>query len=178
MDRIDTPTATSERKFTDGEPGEAAATDLNAKWFNNVQEEISGAIESSGIDLDPADQGQLFKAINKIVFNSFKSQVIQNNVTGVALNGVSFSSHSIKGIKVDYIAERKSDTSSKICWGEVVFLRHANTWKKVNEEESGMDCGVTLNIAESSGNASVNYTSNDHQGANYSGSINFRISYF
>ena len=76
MDRINTkdengnPTFSEEngkRLFRNGDPHgpeEITATRLDASWFNAVQEEICGMIESQGIELGGQHDG-LLKAINK-----------------------------------------------------------------------------------------------------------------
>lgn len=70
MRRIDTPTAAEDLfgpgkdGFRDGNPALAIlATRLNAAFFNAMQEEIAGVVEGAGLALDPADNAQLFKAI-------------------------------------------------------------------------------------------------------------------
>lgn len=41
-----------------------APTDLNADWFNQVQEEIAAVIEAAGLTLSGANRAQLLEAIN------------------------------------------------------------------------------------------------------------------
>lgn len=46
--------------FTDGSVvGGVQATDLEASFFDHVQEELANAVEARGVVLDPADRGQL-----------------------------------------------------------------------------------------------------------------------
>ena len=70
MDRINTPTAgpningANRAGFRDEDAAAGVqATRLNARWFNNVQEEIINIIESEGINLDGTVQSQLNAAI-------------------------------------------------------------------------------------------------------------------
>lgn len=70
MRRIDTPTAAEDLfgpgkdGFRDGNPALAIlATRLNAAFFNAMQEEIAGVVEGAGLALNPADNTQLFQAI-------------------------------------------------------------------------------------------------------------------
>lgn len=50
MHKIDTSTATSSSEFTDGNPSQGRkATQLNAAWFNAVQNEIINAITAAGL---------------------------------------------------------------------------------------------------------------------------------
>ena len=70
MDRIQTSTKAVD-KFGAGKPGFTAgnpstgtpATQLSEVFFDSVQEELCAVIEAAGITLDPADRGQLKKAI-------------------------------------------------------------------------------------------------------------------
>lgn len=45
-------------------------TDLEAAWFNQVQEEIANTIEAAGITLNPANRTQLLEAIGKLTMES------------------------------------------------------------------------------------------------------------
>jgi len=67
MHRIDTSTATSESKFTNGNPQTATpATVVSADWLNAVQEEISTVIAGAGIALNKPDNAQLLAAIRAL----------------------------------------------------------------------------------------------------------------
>lgn len=70
MKRIDTPSRELDKHgpsrdgFTDGDPSSGIPpTNLTDSWFDHVQEEIAGVIESAGLTLDEADLGQLDRAI-------------------------------------------------------------------------------------------------------------------
>ena len=70
MDRIQTSTKAVDKfgagkpGFTDGNPATGTpATQMTEVFFDNVQEELCAVIESAGITLNPADRGQLKKAI-------------------------------------------------------------------------------------------------------------------
>lgn len=64
MHRIDTPTATADHKFTEGNPQSGvASTVVSADILNAFQEEIANAIEQAGIDLEKADNTQLAQAM-------------------------------------------------------------------------------------------------------------------
>jgi hypothetical protein len=50
--------------FTDGNAvAGIPATDLEGDWFDHVQEEIAGVIETAGLILDPANRAQLLTAL-------------------------------------------------------------------------------------------------------------------
>ena len=80
MDRIDTkdeqgnPTyevVNGKRMFRNGDPNspeEVKATWLSAKWYNAIQEEVCGFVESQGMSLDAEDYNQLTEAIKKAAY--------------------------------------------------------------------------------------------------------------
>lgn len=77
MQRIDTATAQKDKfgpgknGFTDGNPQTGTpATDLDSEFFDSIQEEICGVIESTGVELDAAKRNQLLTAINSIISKS------------------------------------------------------------------------------------------------------------
>lgn len=68
MHRIDTPGATPDNRFTEGDPTiPTAATEVSAEWLNAVQEEVAAVIAGAGIALDKADNGQLLEAITALI---------------------------------------------------------------------------------------------------------------
>jgi hypothetical protein len=74
MKRIDTTTkavdlfGAGKPGFKDGDPVSGTpSTQLNALWFNNVQEEIANVIESTGVVLDPSHRDQLLTAIQSMI---------------------------------------------------------------------------------------------------------------
>lgn len=76
MHRIDTPTAqtdkfgTGKNGFTRGNPQTGVpATALDDDYFDAIQEEIAGVIESTGTALNKGNRAQLLAAINTIIAN-------------------------------------------------------------------------------------------------------------
>lgn len=68
MYRIDGPGATSDHKFTDGNPLTGVpATRVSAEFLNLVQEEICYVIEHNGGDLDRYSTTQLYDAILSMI---------------------------------------------------------------------------------------------------------------
>lgn len=91
MDRIDTATkavdlhGAGKHGFKDGDLALGISpTDLDADWFNAVQEEIANVIEGAGIVLNGAVRTQLSQAINAISSSS-KIQPITATVAANAL---------------------------------------------------------------------------------------------
>ena len=60
MHRIDTPTATPDNKFTEGNPTAGVeATVVTDAWLNSVQEELCNLLTSNGVPLDKENNTQL-----------------------------------------------------------------------------------------------------------------------
>ena len=60
MHRIDTPTATPDSKFTEGNPTAGVeATVVTDDWLNSVQEELCNLLTSNGVTLDKENNTQL-----------------------------------------------------------------------------------------------------------------------
>lgn len=77
MHRIDTPTAKN-GKCTDGnphKPKEEYPTQLNAAWFNAVQENICNVITMQGMQLKKGENFQLYKAI---VASSYRIHILSH----------------------------------------------------------------------------------------------------
>ncbi len=68
MHRIDGPGATTDNRFTAGNPATGVqATMVTADWCNHVQEEICTVIERAGLTLNKAQTDQLWRAIQQLV---------------------------------------------------------------------------------------------------------------
>lgn len=82
MHRIDTSTATPDHKFTEGDPAvPVAATTVSAEWLNAVQEELVAVITGGGLELQKSDNGQLFRAIGKLIGD--KAPIATNDTAGL-----------------------------------------------------------------------------------------------
>lgn len=82
MHRIDSQSATNDKKFTEGSPsGGVPATVVTASWLNDVQENICYVIEQRGLPLVKGDKTQLLQAI--------LSAVQPTNPTGADIGQVS-----------------------------------------------------------------------------------------
>lgn len=137
MHRIDTPTAqegkfgAGKNGFTMGDPSLGiSATQLDADFFDSVQEEIAAVIEGAGVTLQKADRAQLFKAINALIQAKYDlALLVENNLSDVDepgtalanLNGVpkttKVNGHSLMG--------DISVTSQDIFSGQVIGLQDA-----------------------------------------------------
>lgn len=122
MQRIATPTASSDHKFLPGDGGTFRGTQFSAAWCNAVQEEIAGFIESAGLELDDDGNNQLFAAFSAMLAAGFSVSgdinfIGQGGGVKVGHDGVSVywgegsSAHSIaingQGINVDGVKIEK-----------------------------------------------------------------------
>lgn len=68
MHRIDTSTATPDNRFTEGDPAiPVPATVVSADWLNAVQEELVAVVTGAGLELDKAENDQLWQAIGQAI---------------------------------------------------------------------------------------------------------------
>jgi len=68
MHLIDTPTATRDGHFTEGDPLiPLPATVVSADWLNAVQDEIASLVEAAQLPLDKRDNTQLRAAVQKLI---------------------------------------------------------------------------------------------------------------
>ncbi|CFR10267.1 bacteriophage tail fiber protein [Yersinia frederiksenii] len=88
MHRIDTPTAQTDKfgagknGFTRGNPQTGVpATALDDDYFDAIQEEIAGVVESSGVPLDKGNKTQLLTALKKLFLRT------SNNFSEIAAAG-------------------------------------------------------------------------------------------
>lgn len=88
MHRIDTPTAQTDKfgagknGFTRGNPQTGVpATALDDDYFDAIQEEIAGVVESSGVSLDKGNKTQLLTALKKLFLRT------SNNFSEIAAAG-------------------------------------------------------------------------------------------
>ncbi|HGE7339817.1 hypothetical protein [Citrobacter sp. FDAARGOS_156] len=76
MHRIDTPTAQKDKfgagknGFTRGNPQTGTpATDLDDDYFDSIQEELAGIVESSGVALDKSKRNQVLTAVKALLLS-------------------------------------------------------------------------------------------------------------
>lgn len=74
MQRIATPTASSNHKFLPGNGGTFRGTQFSAAWCNAVQEEICNLLEDNGFDLDADNNAQLSALFSNILGGHYAAQ--------------------------------------------------------------------------------------------------------
>ncbi len=68
MHKIDSPSATGENEFTDGDSASGIlATEVWSKWLNMMQRELVAICAAAGITLDDANDAQVLEAIGKLM---------------------------------------------------------------------------------------------------------------
>jgi hypothetical protein len=71
MHKINSPHATAENEFTDGDPASGIeATELWAKWFNSLQREVIGLLVATGITPSDTNDAQVLAAIQVLIGNA------------------------------------------------------------------------------------------------------------
>ena len=88
MHRIDHETATSDHKFTEGNPTiPVPATVVTDDWLNAVQEELVAVITGAGLELEKSDNTQLWQAITTAVDNARPGLATTKNPGLVQIGG-------------------------------------------------------------------------------------------
>lgn len=131
MHRIDTPTAQTDKfgagknGFTRGNPQTGVpATALDDDYFDAIQEEIAGVIESTGTMLNKNNRAQLLAAINTIITNGGAGFLKKNsNLSDLANVQTALTNLGLTGIGIGL----PSQTSiSNFDWQTFAFTSGAN----------------------------------------------------
>lgn len=99
----------------------------------------------------------------------FTTTIANNQTTAVNVNGCLFDNTEVRGAKILYQLERRTDADSNVEMGEifVVYDNENTTWKikkSGNFDLAGVDFSITSG-------GQVQYTSDDLTGASYSGTL-------
>lgn len=82
MHRIDTPSATVDKRFTNGSPaGGVPATTVTAEWLNDIQENLAAVVEGAGIPLEKGEFSQVFTAIQQLISEALGASVQPSSET-------------------------------------------------------------------------------------------------
>lgn len=92
MHRIDTPDATRDGRFTEGDPSvPVPATTVSADWLNAVQEEVIAVMTAAGLAPAKNDNAQLLAALKNVVgtVNALTATRLETSrhIDGVSFNG-------------------------------------------------------------------------------------------
>ena len=150
MRRIDTSTAAQDlfgkgkHGWRNGNPQAGVRpTQFNAEFVNALQEEIANAIENAGINLNPEDNQQLFKAISSLAGGSGKIESVdalrqlKGEYPAVLLNAYYTGGTTGGGV---FVADAQDKTTADN-GGTVIVDTSGMRWKRVFKELSLYDFG-------------------------------------
>lgn len=131
MHRIDTPTAQTDKfgagknGFTRGNPQTGVpATALDDDYFDAIQEEIAGVIESTGAPLNKNNRAQLLAAINAIIANGGAGFLKKNsNLSDLPSPQTALTNLGLTGIGIGLPAQ---SAIANFDWLNFVFTSGAN----------------------------------------------------
>lgn len=151
MHRIDGPGATADNKFTDGNSTTGVpATEVTAEWATAIQEEAVAVILAAGLELNKADNTQLFQAIQLLIAGGGET------VTAAGV-GISDAGGYIDGADVEAALQQ---LAAKLYNGTI----NANQVRRSVVASSGTAVSTASthaeNIVELSNSAAITYTIN------------------
>jgi hypothetical protein len=180
MHLIDQSTADA-GQFTDGNAGTGIpATVVDAKWLNQIQNEIANFITSRGIALSAASSTQLTEAILSVVQGYSSAPFAIGNNTTVAANvtGLILDKTKHKSVIITCDVYRKTATLeySTIMILKCVYFPVLNQWKllPVNEESSGELSGAEFFLDSATGQ--ISYKTSNMLGGTYEGFLRYKLS--
>lgn len=155
MRRIDTSTAVPDL-FGPGKPGfrngnkalAIPATELNAEFFNALQEEAANVIEAAGLTLDPDDNTQLLQAMRIILSNA--DMIARFTTTGnIVLNGLAVQAGGDWPANLtanDFILVKDQATPANNGW----YRAQAGAWTRVVylDEDNEVSAGMLTKVSE------------------------------
>jgi len=143
MHKIDSPNATAENEFTDGDPVSGIdATELWAKWFNTIQREGVNLVESAGLMLDDEDDTQWLQAVRQLSKSVFVNNSnghpniadsylqVPNQLSVVPTTGQLFVSIGPTGSGADNIWTALDSVPEDIDWIEVFVTGHVGAYSQ------------------------------------------------
>jgi len=153
--RIDTSTAVPDLHgpgkpgFRDGNKALAIPpTDLNAAFFNSLQEENANVVEAAGLTLDPDDNTQLLQAMRIILSNA--DLIARFTTTGnIALNGLGVQAGGDWPANLtanDFILVKDQATPANNGW----YRAQAGAWTRVVylDEDNEVSAGMLTKVSE------------------------------
>lgn len=178
MHRIDSPGATIDNLFTEGNPSLGIpATEVSDDWLNDVQEEISNLIENQGITLVKGQQDQLEAAIALLVSGgiggggiNIKIDPLLNATADQEITGLVFDKLITKAVTVNFDIHRETDSSNVQETGMLAITHDSkdDVWRVALMMSSFDDAGATFAITV---DGQVEITTDNLAGASYEGQI-------
>ncbi|WP_199710592.1 gp53-like domain-containing protein [Noviherbaspirillum cavernae] len=128
--------------FTDGNAaGGIWPTDLEAGWFDHVQEEIAGVVEAAGIALDPANRTQLLAALRSA--GVFQSPAQFNSSTRPA------TTEFLKAAGFQYASVRSRNATGSLTAadaGALIYLDNSSAFTLTLPAANSLPSGTTFSF--------------------------------
>lgn len=174
MHRIDSPGATIDNLFTEGNPSlSIPATEVSDDWLNDVQEELANLIENQGITLVKGQQDQLETAVNSLIGGGggqIKIDPLANNTADQVITGLIFDKTNFKAALIYFDVHRRTDSSNVQETGILTAVHDTedDIWRIATLISALDDSGTTFNITST---GQVRATTDDLTGASYDGQL-------
>ncbi|MDU4291138.1 hypothetical protein [Mixta calida] len=127
-----TPTATSDGHFTNGSVATGVApTLLDAAWFNTIQDELVAIVQSAGIALDPANNGQVLQVLNSLL----AQKLTRSNPFGdIAADGQTAVKKALTNLSLDRYEQTPDETHIRSPDGKTYILVNNTGWGAWNTD--------------------------------------------
>ncbi len=165
MHRIDTATKAADLfgagkdGFKDGNKASGiAATDLNAAFFNAVQEELAYLIEQAGLTLSYADNTQLRQAISKMITEGsgdYKASCRAATTANLAALSGLLTIDGVVLVAGDRVLVKDQTTGSQ----NGIYVAAAGAWSRSTDADDGMELnsGVIVPVESGTVNADTQW---------------------
>lgn len=159
MDRINTPTkqanlfGVGKHGFRDGDNNAGISpTDLDAAWFNDIQEELLSMIEGVGLVPVAGQRTQVYQAIQLLIANAtkdYKSSVRFTTTGNIALAGLGTQAGGDWGVALtagDRIFPKDQTTGSQ----NGIYIANAGAWTRATDFDvsSEVSAGMVVAVEE------------------------------
>ncbi|CAM6053544.1 unnamed protein product [Sphagnum tenellum] len=136
--------ATKDGEFQPGGKDGKGATIVRAEWLNSIQAEVVNVIKSRGMELDPADNTQLRKAIIDIYEFGVKphTYAVDNEVTTPRdLGHPAFDSKTIKAVYFNAVSIRSTKRHEcNVATSQIAFF-NGEIWKMATQLDPDLATG-------------------------------------
>lgn len=160
MDRINTPTkqanlfGAGKHGFRDGDNNAGISpTDLDAAWFNDLQEELLAIIEGVGIAPAAGQRTQVYQAIQLLIANAtkdYKASVRFTTTGNIALAGLGTQVGGDWGVALtagDRIFPKDQTTGSQ----NGIYIANAGAWTRATDFDASSEVSAGMVVAVEEG---------------------------
>jgi len=175
MHKVDSPGATIDNKFTEGNPAlNILATEVSDDWLNDVQGSLVEVIEGVGRALVKGDDTQFRDSIFDMIGaggTNIKLDPLVNNTADQVITGLLFDKTKTKAAVVYFDVHRETDSSNVQETGILVVTHDTkdDVWR-LSLMTSGLDdAGAVFNVVAATGQVRV--STDDLTGASYAAQL-------